>query len=230
MLPKPFISLVFQNHKLLIGRRFQVKCQPLFVKKSLQPFRHLDRIPADIQVQVVRKKRVELNAQQPSFRQHRSMLLHHCHKMLRRVSPGKYHSFSAESSHLRSADVKYIADFSYVREFHVCLRTHQSIAKTGPVQKERYLVFMTYDSDILQFLPAVQRTVLCRPGQINHSRKDLMFIAFILIKIFQICPDLSGVQLALMFRQRQHLVSGIFDRSGLMGIDVACLRRNHALV
>ena len=57
-----------------------------------------------------------------------------------------------------------------------------------------------------------------------------MLTVLVLIKPLHIRPKLSGVQLSLTLRKGQHLMARVFDGSRLVGVHMARLRRQDALV
>ena len=87
------------------------------------------------------------------------------------------------------------------------------------------MAFPAYTVDRGQLFLRVQRSVLGREGNIDHTRLYKMLMALIrpvgmprLLNL--LCPDLS-----IFRRKRQHLMSGRLDRSGLMDIDMPGIRR-----
>lgn len=62
-------ALVFQDHKLLIGRRFHIEWDLLFLQYGDELLRPLDGVGADAAVEIVRKKRVELDAEKTALGQ-----------------------------------------------------------------------------------------------------------------------------------------------------------------
>ena len=106
--------------------------------------------------------------------------------MLRRVPFRKYYSFPAECAHLSASDIKDVTDPCDIRQGHIRLRAHETVAQTRAVQIQRHLIGMTYLRDGLQFSFAIERTVLRRPGHIHHPRKYHMLMIAILKKCFQV--------------------------------------------
>ena len=67
-------------------------------------------------------------------------------------------------------------------------------------------------------------------GEIDHARAHHVFAGLVREIGLQPLAQFAGFDLAEMLRQREHLVTGIFDRAGLVAVDVPRHGREHALV
>ena len=224
-----FFLFIFQNYKLLVRGRIQEKLISFFLKGSFQLHSCFNSIFADPCIQIIGKQCVKLDSQKTAFCQKGSLLLHHSHKVLRSFFR-KDHCLTAECSYLGSADVEYICISGDILKCHICFRTYQAISKSCSVQKQRKLVFMAYLGNFLQLFLRIKCSVLCRMGNINHSRKYHMVVTFIPIKSFHIICDTFCFDLSVFCRKCQYLMSCILDRSGLMTAYMSSLRRKNTFI
>ena len=81
----------------------------------------------DLKIQVVRKKRIELDAQQTSLGQQSAVLFDSSDKMGRGIAVGKDHRFAAQSTHLGAADIKDVAALGQSWQIHVCTDSLQAV-------------------------------------------------------------------------------------------------------
>ena len=111
--------MILQDNKLLIRRRLQkqlitlpAQSFPQLHRKILpaqsfpQLHRKIHRVSADLQIQVVRKKRVKLQAQKPSLGKQTAMLFDLRHEVRRHIFLRKNNCLAKQCPHLRSADIK----------------------------------------------------------------------------------------------------------------------------
>ena len=89
---------------------------------------------------------------------------------------------------------------------------------------------MAYLGNFLQLFLRIKCSVLCRMGNINHSRKYHMIIVCVRLEILQIFLQIRRINLPIFFRKLQHLMPGVLDRPGFMNTHVPCLRCHYALI
>ena len=85
-------------------------------------------------------------------------------------------------------------------------------------------------ADLRQLLQSVESSVLCRMRYIDHAGHDHMLMIGIIDVVVQQSSDLLGCYLAVMVRQRQHLVPAEFDSPRLMCADMPRLSADYALI
>ena len=66
-------------------------------------------MPANTEIEVVGKERVELESQQSALRQQRSVLLDDREERLRRIAFRKDHRFAAQGADFGAAYIEYVA-------------------------------------------------------------------------------------------------------------------------
>ena len=120
-LGQPFHLPVFQNYKLLIGRRLEIKGKACLLQHLHQPPGCLNGILADAPIQPGGKQRVKLDSQQPAFCQQRAMLLDLRQKMPGRIAPRKDHRLPAQRANFGAANIKRIAASGNVRRCYIRL-------------------------------------------------------------------------------------------------------------
>ena len=220
-----FELIILQNDELLIGRGFQVKGQPFLLEDLLHILRHFDGVAADLKIQVIGKKGIELNAQKSALRQQGAALFHGVHKVLRLIVFSKHHRLAAEG-----ADVKNIAEPADVCKGHIALKAHQAVAQSGPVHIQGDFILPADSRKSLQLSLGIKGPVLRRMGNVDHSRKHHMFIVVISIKIFQEFFQHLCRKLTILLGQHQHLMSIMLDSTCLMGADMTGLCSNDAFI
>ena len=132
---------------------------------------HVDGVLADAEIQVVRKQRVELQAEQAALGQQRAVLFGNGGEISRHVVLCKDCGLAEQRADLRAADVEHVAQLGQLRQGDVTLRTHQTVAEARAVEEERQIECLAHGGNALQLVFRVKRAVFGRMGDIDHAWK-----------------------------------------------------------
>ena len=222
-------GFVAHDHELLVGGGVNEELKTPFRKALFQLFRHVDGVAADVKIQVIREQRVKLHADQAAFGHHGPVLLDVGDEALRRAVTGEHHGLPTKRPHLGAADIEGVAQGGNVGQGHVGFITRQPVAQPRPVQKQRDCILLAYLMQGFQLRLAVQRAVFRGMGNIHPAGINHVRIGGVGVEGLEIRFQFARVDLAVMGRQGQHLVAGVFDGSGFVHVDVARRSGNHAL-
>ena len=84
--------------------------------------------------------------------------------------------------------------------------------------------------DAFQLVFRVNRAVFGRMRDIDHAREYHVVVARVRVERLHIVAQVVRVELAVLMRNGQHLVSGGLNRAGFVGVYVAAARRHDALI
>ena len=185
---------------------------------------------ADLKVQTICKKRVKLDSEQSAFCEQCSPLLDQRQEMFWCFAARKYHGFSAQCSDFCPSDIENITVFCDHRKGDIRSLTHQTIAKSRSVEKQRNVIATAHLADGFQFCLCIQGTVLRRIGNINHPRKYHMFVAFVIPEGFQAVLQIFCFHFAFVLRNRNHFMTAVLDGSRLMAGYMAGLCCDHSFI
>ena len=191
---------------------------------------HVDGVLADAEIQVVRKQRVELQAEQAALGQQRAVLFGNGGEISRHVVLCKDCGLAEQRADLRAADVEHVAQLGQLRQGNVALRAHQTVAEACAVDVEWDIVPAADAGQLDELTLGVERAELRRVGDVDHAGIDKMLVTRILPVVLHIHPDILGAELAVVDGQGDDLVAREFDGAGLVVADVAGLRGDHAAV
>ena len=223
-----FQLAVCQNGEHLIGGRFHIEAVTLGSKALLQTVCGLDGVPADAGVQIIGEQHVELQAQQTALGKQRALLLDHGHKV-GRCAVREHHGLAAQSAHLGAADVEHIGQAGNVLQGDVGALCHQAVAQPCAVHEQRHLVFLTHGVQLFQLRLSVQGAVLRRVRDIYHAGEHHVVVVGIGVEGSAPAAHIGSAHLALVGRQRDDLVAGVLDGTGLVGGNMAGGCSQHAL-
>ena len=82
----------------------------------------------------------------------------------------------------------------------------------------------------LQFLPAVERAIFSREGNVQHPRSHHVLVGRILVKRRDVAVHILSLDLPVGLWQGQYLVPAGFDGSGLVHVDVSGLGSQYAFI
>ena len=131
------IALRFgHEHELLVGGGVPCKLVARCLETRGEAMRQLDGVPADAQVAIVFEQRVELEAEQASFRKYGSAALHHGEEMLGELRTREHRGLAAERAYLGAADVERIDEARDVGQRHVACGRGEAVAEARAVEEE----------------------------------------------------------------------------------------------
>lgn len=222
--------LIGDDHKLLVGRGIQVEPVSLFQKTLADPHGGIHRISSISQIQVIRKKSVEHQACGKSLGQKCSVLFDAGHEVGRLIVLCKNDSFAEKGAAFGSADIEDIRQLRDILQVNVRTLRRKAGSQAGTIQKEWDIMSRSDMVKPCQLLPGVQGTVLCGVRDVDHPREDHMLMVGVLIKVCQKLLQLVRVDLAVVRRQSQHFMTGIFDGAGFMHVHMPACGGDHTLV
>ena len=107
---------LFEGDKNLVCRRMKSKVIASVCKGCPDPVCSVNRIFPNLEVEIVRKKRIKLNRRDPSFCQQCSMLLYDGEQMRDIVVSGDDNGLSEQCTAFGAADIEGIAKPSNLRK------------------------------------------------------------------------------------------------------------------
>ena len=125
---------VGQDGKLLIGGGLVEEGHALISQGVSDHHGQVHRVLGDAGVKIVGEQRLELDAQQPSLRQHPALTLDHVAEILLQVRMEQHRRLPEQGPHLGAADVEGIDEPGDVPDGHVRSGGHQAVAQPRPVQ------------------------------------------------------------------------------------------------
>ena len=184
----------------------------------------------NLQIQVIGKERIKLDAKQSALGQQSSMLFDGGEEVLRGRIMGEHNCLAAQCADLGSADIEAVAVIGNIRKGHISLIAHQAIAHPGPVQIQRQLIFAAYLGQGSELSLRIQRTALCRMRDIDHAGKYHVLMICIAPESFQQRNKLFRNDLSIMFGERHDLMASELNRTGFVDVDMAALCTDNALI
>ena len=141
-----------------------------------------------------------------------------------------HYCLAEQCTHLCSPYIKHITQAGNVLQGDICTWSSQTVSQTCTIHIKRNIRLAAYPAQSLQFTERVQCTIFSRVRNIHHSWSHHVFVSFITVKIGDICFYLLSTKLSFMLRQCQYLMSGSFDGSCLVHIDVRCFCSQYTFV
>ena len=135
---------------------------------------------------------------------------------MRRCAVGEHHSLAAQRTHLGAADVKHIGQPGKIGQRHVRALGSQTIAQPCTIEEQRHLVLLTHSVQGFQLCLSVQGAVLGGVGDVHHAGEHHVVVVVVGVEGGYQCPQLGGVQLAVVLRQGDDLVAGVLDGTGFV--------------
>ena len=126
--------------------------------------------------------------------------------------------------------VEHVADARQERDGQIVFVAGESVAEPRAVQEQVQVILVAHFADGLDLRPAVDRAELRRAGDVDHARLNDVLERFVAEMIRAERFDLLRGDLAVRFRQRQHLVAVRLDGAGLVPRDVTRRRRDDPLI
>ena len=180
-------------------------------------------MPADLKIEVIGKERVELDPEEPPLGEQRPSLLHRVHEVGRLIALRENDRLPAERSDLGAPDVEDVAVLRDIGEGHIRLTAHEPVAEPRPVKKERDPVLPADAGELIELALFIERSVLRRMGDVDHSREHHVFMVAVRIEAFKVGAEDFRQDLAVLLPDREHFISGILDGAGLVNAYVAGL-------
>ena len=141
----------------------------------------------------------------------------------------EHNGFAAECAAFGAADVEHIRELCDVCQRHIGIR-REAVAEACAIQKQRHGKLLANGRNALQLVSRVKRAVFRRMGDVHHARKYHVVVACVRIKGLNIFAEIVRIQLAVLMRNGQHLVSGGLDGAGFMRIHMPAGGRHNALI
>ena len=184
----------------------------------------------DALVEPIGKERVELDAEQPPLGEQRAVLLDDGEKVRNEPWLGNDDRLAEQRAAFRAADAENVAQRGKVAQCHVVFRTGERVGKARAVNIERQALFAAERADGRELLSGIERAVLRRLGEVDHPGHDRVVAVRVVLVLIKQCADLGCGDLAVLLRQREHLVPTELDGAGLVHADVPRVRGDHTLV
>ena len=134
----------------------------------LQLHCHVDGMAADLEIEVIREERVELDAQQAAFREERAVQFDVGEEMGRRAFR-EDHRFAAEGAHFCAADIEDVGQGGDIGERHVGGGAHEAVAEARAVDVEGQGVFVADAAQRRELVFRVERSVFRGVGNVDHA-------------------------------------------------------------
>ena len=127
----------------------------------------------------------------------------------------------AQRPDLGPADVENVAAAGDLHKGEVVPGCGQPVPEPRPVEEQGDAVLRADLMQRPQLGGGVEGPVLGRVGEVDHPGRDHVGAAFVGVKPRKVPADLRGGELALLLREREHLVAAGLDRPGFMAVDMA---------
>ena len=147
--------------------------------------------------------------------------------------------FADQGTDLGPADVEYIRVTRDEGQIGITLllrrggilkiRRRQAVAQTRPVQEKRKVISAAYFINAAQLAAGVQGSIFGGMGDVHHSRMDHVLVGVIREEVAYEPLDVLRTDLAVLLRDIQNLMAGIFNGACLVNAHVSGGGRHYAL-
>ena len=222
-------SAVFYNDELLVGGGLERKAVSLCFETVPQLDGEFDRRCADFLIQPIGEQGIELQRVQTALGDHRAAALDHRDKLFRHISVREHNGFAAERAALGAANVEHIGELCDVCQRHISI-CREAVAEACAIQKQWHGKLPAHGRNALQLVSRVKRAVFGRMGDVHHAREHHVVMACVRVEGLHILAQIVRIQLAVLMRNGQHLVSGGLDGAGFMRVHMPAGRRHNTLI
>ena len=174
-----------------------------------------------MEVQIVGKQRLELQADQRSLGNHGPVLLLDGEEVLVGIPMGEDHGLATERTDLRTADIEHVAMASQIGQAHIVALCHQTVAQTGPVDIQGDLVALTDLVEFVEFLGRVERAEFRGEGDIHQSWVHGMVLVAVVHIVVEVFVEHLRLHLTLCVGQGDDLMLRELHGTGLVHVDMA---------
>ena len=189
-------SFIVHGEEDLVRRGFEVERDAFFGEGLLDFLSVAVGVFADLEIEVIFEKLIELDAQEPPFGEKGAVLLDDGEEMGNQRRIRDHHRFAEEGAAFRAADVEDIREAGKVRERHVILGAAQGIGEASAVHEEGHVMGAAHGRNGGELFQRVEGAPFGGLGNINHPRRYHVVAVVIGIEGFHIIVDGSGAKLA----------------------------------
>ena len=128
------------------------------------------------------------------------MLLDNCKEMSRCWSPwiGKDDSFTTVGATLGAANIKGITEVGQLGQGHITTLSHESVAQTVPIDKQRQVITLANIADCRQFVERLDCSHLGGKSDIDHPREYHVLVGDVAIERFEPFLQLTSIHLTIV--------------------------------
>ena len=184
----------------------------------------------NIKIPVFLKQGQELDSKQSAFRQHTATLLDIVTEILFQFLIADHNCLSKKRSHFCSADIEYVCVGCDIGECQIIFLAHQSIAKSRPIHEKIESTLFAYLINCFQFRLFINRSNLCRIGNVYHFRLYHMFKTLVCKMCICVRRNLLCRQLSVRCLYAQAFMTAGLQSTCLMNINMSCFCRDHSLI
>ena len=148
--------LVGQDDELLVGGRVEIELIAVLLENLFHLHGFFYGVTGQLEVEVVGKQRLELQADECALGNDGSMLFLYGEEVLMGIAMRKHYSFAAQGSNLGTADVEDVAMASQIGEGDIIVVGHQAIAKASTVNIKGDVETLTYLIDIVELAGCIE--------------------------------------------------------------------------
>ena len=184
----------------------------------------------NIKIPVFLKQGQKLDSKQSAFRQHTATLFDIVTEILFQFLIADHNCLSKKCSHFCSADIEYVCVGCDIRKCQIIFLAHQSIAKSRPIHEKIEPTLFAHLINCFQFRLFINRSDLCRIGNVYHFRLYHMFKTLVCKMCICVRCDLLSRQLSIRCFNTQTFMTACLQSACLMDIDMPCFCRDHSLI
>ena len=230
-----FIPLVRQNKELLIRRGIVQQLAALGLKGGADAqgllvgaagHREVETVPAAV---LAVQQGQELPAQQAALGQHTAVLLQAIAEIRLEVIVCDDNGLAEECTALGTAEIEHVAECGVILQAQVIGGARQAVGHAGTVHKQIEAQLIAGSGDVGQLFLIIKGADLGGVGDVHHTGLHLVLVAGVGAVLLHGLANLAGGDFAVLAGQSQALVTGGLDGTGLMHVDVAGIRAEHAL-